>query len=277
MRSAHKERWLEAMAEELKALEANGVWEVAKKPRGVHVWHTKWVYKTKRDAEGLIKRLKARLVACGNKQEFGVNYSITFAVVIKMSSVKIIRVLARKWRVPAKLGDVPNAYVKADKEEELRIFIRIPKGMEISEEMLKRLGVTSEDEIVLELHKGLYGLRGAGRLGSKFLHRKLVEIGFVQSMVDLCVYFRKRGGVLVVVGVYVDDLLVTGTRQDAVDTFIEELASLSIENLWQSSQVPGNTGELRRYERVMGQLCAHYFGLHVSARVRGSVVCLNLG
>ncbi|KAG2768340.1 hypothetical protein PC129_g14887 [Phytophthora cactorum] len=28
---------------------------------------------------------------------------------------------------------------------------------------------------------------------------------------------------------------------------------------------------------VMGQLCTHYFGLHVSARVRGSVVCLNLG
>ncbi|KAG2829762.1 hypothetical protein PC113_g3775 [Phytophthora cactorum] len=27
---------------------------------------------------------------------------------------------------------------------------------------------------------------------------------------------------------------------------------------------------------VMGQLCAHNFGLHVSARVRGSVVCLNL-
>ncbi|KAG3114116.1 hypothetical protein PI125_g6728 [Phytophthora idaei] len=27
---------------------------------------------------------------------------------------------------------------------------------------------------------------------------------------------------------------------------------------------------------VMGQLCAHYFGLHVDARVRGSVVFLNL-
>ncbi|KAG3115477.1 hypothetical protein PI124_g5413 [Phytophthora idaei] len=73
-----------------------------------------------------------------------------------MTSVKVILVLARKWRVPAKHSDVPNAYVKADKEE-LRIFIRIPKGMEISEEMLKRLGVTSEDEIVLELHKTLYG------------------------------------------------------------------------------------------------------------------------
>ncbi|KAG2786367.1 hypothetical protein PC129_g17998 [Phytophthora cactorum] len=67
-----------------------------------------------------------------------------------MTSVKIILVLTRKWRVPEKHGDVLNTYVKADKEEELRIFIRIPKGMEISEEMLKRLGVTSEDKIVLE-------------------------------------------------------------------------------------------------------------------------------
>ncbi|KAG3093769.1 hypothetical protein PI125_g16720 [Phytophthora idaei] len=47
MRNAHKEGWLEAMAEELKALEANGVWEVVQKPRGAHVLRTKWVYKTK--------------------------------------------------------------------------------------------------------------------------------------------------------------------------------------------------------------------------------------
>ncbi|RAW42479.1 hypothetical protein PC110_g1334 [Phytophthora cactorum] len=47
MRNAHKEGWLEAMAEELKALEANGVWEVVQKPRGVHILRTKWVYKTK--------------------------------------------------------------------------------------------------------------------------------------------------------------------------------------------------------------------------------------
>ncbi|KAG3141447.1 hypothetical protein PC129_g16951 [Phytophthora cactorum] len=33
---------------------------------------------------------------------------------------------------------------------------------------------------------------------------------------------------------------------------------------------------LQRFS-VMGQLCAHYFGLHGSARVRGSVVCLNFG
>ncbi|KAG3087307.1 hypothetical protein PI125_g18695 [Phytophthora idaei] len=33
-----------------------------------------------------------------------------------MTSVKLILVLARKWRVPENHGDVPNAYVKAEKE-----------------------------------------------------------------------------------------------------------------------------------------------------------------
>eukprot|EP00644_Phytophthora_capsici_P015445 jgi/Phyca11/113342/e_gw1.24.59.1 len=88
--------WQKAMEEDLTALEANGVWKVVRGPRGLRVLHTKWVYKTKRDAEGEDGRLKARIVACGNEQEFGVNYSITFAAVMDMGSVKIILRLARQ-------------------------------------------------------------------------------------------------------------------------------------------------------------------------------------
>ncbi|OWZ01767.1 LOW QUALITY PROTEIN: Copia protein [Phytophthora megakarya] len=80
------------MSEGLRTLEDNGVWDV---PRGARVLHTKWVYKTKLDAEGIIKRLKARLIACGNEQEFGVNYGLTFAVVIDMTSVNVLLVLER--------------------------------------------------------------------------------------------------------------------------------------------------------------------------------------
>ncbi|KAG3118538.1 hypothetical protein PI124_g3314 [Phytophthora idaei] len=42
-----------------------------------------------------------------------------------MFSVKLILVLTWKWRVPVKLGDVPNAYAKADKEAEFAIFVRV--------------------------------------------------------------------------------------------------------------------------------------------------------
>lgn len=93
-------------------------------PRGAHTLHGKWVFKTKRDAEGVIKRLKARLVECGNEQIFEINFSVTLAAVIDMSSVELILVLARKWGVPAKHGDVPNAYVKADKEADLDLYMQ---------------------------------------------------------------------------------------------------------------------------------------------------------
>ncbi|GMF45512.1 unnamed protein product [Phytophthora fragariaefolia] len=99
----------------------------------------------------------------------------------KKPCVKFILVLARKWGVLAKHGDVPNAYVKAEKEAELDIYLRIPQGMDLPDELLRGLGVTSADEVVLELRKALYGLRQAGRLWHKLLHKKLVEIGFIDT------------------------------------------------------------------------------------------------
>ncbi|KAE9098045.1 hypothetical protein PF006_g23440 [Phytophthora fragariae] len=239
MRSKLKDKWLAAMAEELRALEDNGVWRVVRKLKGAHALHTKWVYKTKMDAEGAIERLKARLVACGNEQEFGVDYSVTFSAVIEMSSVKLIFVLARKWRVPAKHGDVPNAYVKADKEAELDIFLHLPRGMMIPEDVRRRLGVDNDSELVLELLKALYSLKQAGRLWNQLLHKTLIKLGFAQSLTDMCVYHRRREGILVVVGVYVDDLLVTGMEQQAVDAFFGELTELSIKDLGPASKFLG--------------------------------------
>ncbi|KAE9318006.1 hypothetical protein PF008_g18606 [Phytophthora fragariae] len=127
----------------------------------------RWVYKTKMDAEGTIKRLKARLVACGNEQEFWVDYSVAFSAVIEMSSVKRIFVLVRTWRVPAKHGDVPNAYIKSDKVAVLDIFLcngarigQCPfqgKGMLSS---VDHIGQCGPQELSVIHHDG-YGVPGA--------------------------------------------------------------------------------------------------------------------
>uniref|UniRef100_A0AAV1U701 Reverse transcriptase Ty1/copia-type domain-containing protein n=1 Tax=Peronospora matthiolae TaxID=2874970 RepID=A0AAV1U701_9STRA len=47
----------------------------------------------------------------------------------------------------------------------------------------------------------------------------------------MCLYFKYKGKTCTVVGVYVDDLLVTGTEQGAVDDFLKDMASLSIKDL----------------------------------------------
>ena len=103
--------------------------------------------------------------------------------------------------------------------------------MQIAEDLKKKIGVVQNNEIVLELKKALYGLKQAGRLWSKLLHQKLVDIGFKQSLTDICVYFRWTHGHLVIVGVYVDGVLVTGSDQGSVDSFFDELTSLSVKDL----------------------------------------------
>ena len=62
------------------------------------------VFKTKTDADGGIERLKARLVACGNENEqlFGVEYDLTLAAVMELSTVKVILLLSMRLGVPAK-------------------------------------------------------------------------------------------------------------------------------------------------------------------------------
>ena len=67
-------------------------------------------------------------MVCGNEQVFGVDYTLTFAAVMDLAMVKMILVLSRRWNVPARHGDVPNAYVKAEKEEHLDIYMKVPMG-----------------------------------------------------------------------------------------------------------------------------------------------------
>ena len=85
------------------------MWRVIKRPAGSNALHSKWVYKTKIDAHGDLESYKARLVACGNQHVFGIDYQLTFAAVMDMSTVKVIIALAATWNVPAKHGDIPNA------------------------------------------------------------------------------------------------------------------------------------------------------------------------
>uniref|UniRef100_A0AAV1UAW8 Uncharacterized protein n=1 Tax=Peronospora matthiolae TaxID=2874970 RepID=A0AAV1UAW8_9STRA len=68
------------------------------------------------------------------------DYSLTFAAVTDMSTVKVILALAATWKVPAKTGDISNAYVKADKEVHLDIYLQVPPNMDIEYKTLKNLG-----------------------------------------------------------------------------------------------------------------------------------------
>lgn len=71
-------------------------WAVAP-PSKSQIFHTKWVFKTKKNADGAIERFKARLVACGSEQISSGDYGLTFAAVLELSTIKLILVFALRW------------------------------------------------------------------------------------------------------------------------------------------------------------------------------------
>jgi hypothetical protein len=59
MRSAHSSKWLEAMRDEMRSISTNDVCDLEKIPKGAKTVGYKWVYKTKYDSKGNVKRFKA--------------------------------------------------------------------------------------------------------------------------------------------------------------------------------------------------------------------------
>eukprot|EP00253_Pinus_taeda_P020784 PITA_20784 len=77
---------IEAMDEEMNAIERNKTWDLVELPKGKEVIGVKWVYKTKCNAEGKIESHKARLVVKGYKQQYGRDYEETFTPVARMET-----------------------------------------------------------------------------------------------------------------------------------------------------------------------------------------------
>lgn len=73
--------WEKAIGEELATLEAAGTWVLKEPPPGVNIIGSKWVFKAKKDAAGIIAHFKACLVSQGFSQINGVNYDNTYAPV----------------------------------------------------------------------------------------------------------------------------------------------------------------------------------------------------
>ena len=75
MDSPYRERWLEAMREELASLIENEVFELCELPLGAAAPTGKWVLKIKRGAQGELERFKARYFVRGFEQIHGIGDS----------------------------------------------------------------------------------------------------------------------------------------------------------------------------------------------------------
>jgi hypothetical protein len=149
-------QWQKAMKEEFEALDRNKTWDLVDEDTalksGKREIGCKWVYKLKRNANGS-RRFKARLVIRGFEQEYGIDYTKTFAPVAKFVTVRILFALAAKYDWEIEQMDVVTAFLNPALLEE--VYMELPEGYTFPH--------TSRGRLICRLRKCLYGLKQAPR------------------------------------------------------------------------------------------------------------------
>ena len=199
------------MLEEVKAIEDNKIWELVDPSMGCRPIRLKWVYKVKRKADGTIDRYKARLIAKGFRQRYGIDYEDTFSPVVKAATIRLILSIAvsRGWTL--RQLDVQNAFLHGILEEE--VYMWQPPGY----------ADPRRPRFVCKLEKALYGLKQAPRAWYARLCAKLIALGFIPSKADTSLFYYSKGGHTIFVLVYVDDIIVASSSQKATGALLKDL------------------------------------------------------
>jgi len=113
LNSEDAKKWEMAMQEEYDSFVVNNTWSLVPLPKGRKPISCKWVFKIKHGVHGEIERYKARLVARGFTQTFGVDYNETFAPITKFVSIHCILALAAIENMEIHQMDVKTAVLNA--------------------------------------------------------------------------------------------------------------------------------------------------------------------
>ena len=200
--------------EEMSAIEENKTWKLVNLPHGHRPIGLKWVFKVKRDEAGMIIKHKARLIAKGYVQQEGVDFDEVFAPVARMESIRMLLAVAAQEGWLVHHMDVKSAFLNGELKEE--VYVRQPPGF----------AAAGHEGKVLKLEKALYGLRQAPRAWNTKLDASLRKLGFAPCASEHGMYTRGVAVSRVVVGVYVDDLIITGARLEELGAFKEEMRRL---------------------------------------------------
>jgi hypothetical protein len=201
------------MREEIKAIEDNNTWFLTELPAGERAIGLKWVFKVKKDEQGNVLRHKAKLVVKGYAQRQGLDYEEVFAPVARLEAIRLLLALDvnQNWEVHHM--DVKSAFLNGDLIEE--VYVTQPPGF---------VAAGSENK-VMGLKKALYGLHQAPRAWYQKLDESLTSVSFLRCPSDPAIYCRgNKKGYRLVVGVYVDDLVITGSSQQEILKFKSEMA-----------------------------------------------------
>ena len=140
-----------------------------------------WVYKTKKDSLGNIKRHKVKLIAKGFTQKEGIDYTETFSLVSKKDYLCVILALVAHFDIELQQMDVKTAFLNRELEEE--VYMKQLEGFSSSD----------GDHLVCKLKKSIYGLKQVSLQWYLKFHKTISSFGFEENIMDQCIYQKVSG------------------------------------------------------------------------------------
>ncbi|KAJ9539364.1 LOW QUALITY PROTEIN: hypothetical protein OSB04_032097 [Centaurea solstitialis] len=199
--------WVTAMQEELNQFERLGVWRLVPRPKNKTIIDLKWIFKNKKDEDGIVTRNKARLVAKGFKQQTGIDYDETFAPVARIEAIRIFLAYAAHKKFTVYQMDVKTAFLNGELKEE--VYVSQPEGF---------VDRTKPNHVYI-LDKALYGLKQAPRAWYDHLSNALLDNGFYKGKIDPTLFIKTEGDDILLVQIYVDDIIFGSTNSDMCTWF----------------------------------------------------------
>ena len=202
--SKEKKEWRAAEEREWNSHIQNGTWlvrdsrQMGEKRRPIQA---KWVYSVKRDGTK-----KARMVARGFSQIPHLDFTET-------SAFRILASITAHYDWEWEHIDFTTAYLNAPLRH--RLYMSLPAGFTPP----TKYGANA----VLELKRAIYGLKQAGFEWNVTLVKRLLEQGFTRSKLDPCIFWKREGESIILLGVYVDDVSASYNNREKYKIFVSDL------------------------------------------------------
>ena len=206
--SEDAQKWKDACLTEVTTLKNNDTWTLVPRTSGLKVLDGKWVLKIK---DPYRKPLyKARWVARGFQQQYGIDFLETFANTVNTTAWRLLLAIAGYLDWEIRHWDVKSAFTNAKLQE--KVYIQQPTGYEDPQHL----------DWICQLNKALYGLKQSAREWEQHLRTLLSKLGLNPLKTEQSIYLSGKGDLLLIA--YIDDLIVISPKTTTIESLYGQLA-----------------------------------------------------
>ena len=218
------ELWKEAVDTEINALIGNKTWKEVFPPPKTNVVTCKWVFKVKLNIDGSLEKLKARLVARGFTQKYGIDYEDTFAPTVRSDTLRAVLAIVALEDLECHQVDVNNAFTQSSLND--TVYMTAPEGVRVAPGR------------ALQILQSLNGLKQSTREWHNRCTNEPIKLGFEQYSSDPCLFTHLTRNIIIFM--HVDDLVIAAKIMKEIDWFKMEFNNaVSIKDLGEASKVLG--------------------------------------